>query len=248
MAYLGNAPVNGAFKKLDNISSSFNGVTTSFPLAVSTVAQSPGTAQNILISISGVLQEPQTAYTVSGSNIIFSEAPLATDTFFGVVLGHVGAVTTVTDDTISTAKIQDSAVTAAKLNSAAIKTINSASIIGYGDIVLQTPLVSGTNIKTVNSTSLLGSGNIATSYVPTSTAINKTLVPFEHCLVTAAGLTITLPTAVAGDEVAISVSDFTDTILARNGSTIVGVADDLVIDIANMTVTLRYVVSSWRIL
>ncbi len=41
-----------------------------------------------------------------------------------------------------------------------IKTINSASLLGSGDIKLQVPLVSGTNIKTINSASLLGSGNI----------------------------------------------------------------------------------------
>lgn len=42
-----------------------------------------------------------------------------------------------------------------------IKTINSSSILGSGDIALQEPLVSGTNIKTINSGSILGSGDIA---------------------------------------------------------------------------------------
>ena len=41
-----------------------------------------------------------------------------------------------------------------------IKTVNSTSLLGSGDIVLQTPLVSGTSIKTVNSASILGSGDI----------------------------------------------------------------------------------------
>jgi hypothetical protein len=47
-----------------------------------------------------------------------------------------------------------------------IKTINSASLLGSGDVELQPTLVSGTNIKTVNSTSLLGSGDIAISATP----------------------------------------------------------------------------------
>ena len=42
-----------------------------------------------------------------------------------------------------------------------IKTINTTSLLGSGDISLQTPLVSGTSIKTVNSNSLLGSGDVA---------------------------------------------------------------------------------------
>lgn len=41
-----------------------------------------------------------------------------------------------------------------------IKTINSTSLLGSGDIAVQTPLVSGTDIKTINDQSLLGSGNL----------------------------------------------------------------------------------------
>ena len=42
-----------------------------------------------------------------------------------------------------------------------IKTVNSNSLLGSGNIAVQPTLVSGTNIKTINSTSLLGSGNIS---------------------------------------------------------------------------------------
>jgi hypothetical protein len=42
-----------------------------------------------------------------------------------------------------------------------IKTVNSTSLLGSGDVAVQPTLVSGTNIKTVNSTTLLGSGDIA---------------------------------------------------------------------------------------
>lgn len=41
-----------------------------------------------------------------------------------------------------------------------IKTINSTSLVGAGDVVVQPTLVSGTNIKTINSLTLLGSGDI----------------------------------------------------------------------------------------
>ena len=41
-----------------------------------------------------------------------------------------------------------------------IKTVNSTSLLGSGNIAVQPTLVSGTNIKTVNGTSLLGSGDI----------------------------------------------------------------------------------------
>jgi len=42
-----------------------------------------------------------------------------------------------------------------------IKTINSNSLVGSGNVAVQDVLVSGTNIKTINTNSLLGSGNIS---------------------------------------------------------------------------------------
>lgn len=88
--YLGNQPLSGAFKKLDNIAAGFNGVQLTFALTSEATAVTAGTPQNLLISISGVLQEPGSAYYVAGSSIVFTEAPLATDTFFGVLMGNVG--------------------------------------------------------------------------------------------------------------------------------------------------------------
>lgn len=43
------------------------------------------------------------------------------------------------------------------------KTINSASILGAGDLAVQPTLVSGTNIKTINGSSILGSGDLTVS-------------------------------------------------------------------------------------
>jgi hypothetical protein len=41
-----------------------------------------------------------------------------------------------------------------------IKTINSTSLLGSGNVSVQPTLVSGTNIKTINGNSILGSGNL----------------------------------------------------------------------------------------
>jgi len=49
---------------------------------------------------------------------------------------------------------------AALVSGTNIKTVNSTTLLGSGDIAVQATLVSGTNIKTINSTSLLGSGDI----------------------------------------------------------------------------------------
>ena len=49
---------------------------------------------------------------------------------------------------------------AALVSGSNIKTVNSTSLVGSGDVAVQPTLVSGTNIKTINSISILGSGNI----------------------------------------------------------------------------------------
>lgn len=54
-----------------------------------------------------------------------------------------------------------------------IKTVNSTSLLGSGDVAVQPTLVSGTNIKTVNGISLLGSGDIA-SFLAKSTSVFTT--------------------------------------------------------------------------
>ena len=44
-----------------------------------------------------------------------------------------------------------------------IKTINSTSLLGSGDVAVQPTLLSGTNIKTINGSSILGSGDLVVS-------------------------------------------------------------------------------------
>jgi len=64
-----------------------------------------------------------------------------------------------------------------------IKTVNSTSLLGSGDVAVQPTLVSGTNIKTVNGNSLLGSGDVS---------IGPKLLGFRGILGTAAGTSITI--------------------------------------------------------
>ncbi len=56
-----------------------------------------------------------------------------------------------------------------------IKTINSNSILGSGDLAVQPTLVSGTNIKTINSNSVLGSGDLAVQETLSSGTNIKTI-------------------------------------------------------------------------
>ena len=102
MAYVGKAPSTGRYSILDDISSSFTGSTAGpFNLTVNGTAISPGNEANCIISVSGVVQEPQTAFIITGSQITFTSNPAASDTFFGVVLGDVFDIGTPTDSTVS---------------------------------------------------------------------------------------------------------------------------------------------------
>ena len=105
MPYIGKSPLHGNYSKLDSVSGSFDGSTTQFALTTNSIAVTPVTASAVIISINGVLQEPTTAYTVSGTNITFTSAPASTDTFFGVVMGEQLAIGTPSDASVTSAKL-----------------------------------------------------------------------------------------------------------------------------------------------
>ena len=87
MPYIGRDLNRGNYLKLDDISSSFNSSTKTFNLTVGGSAFTPGSAFSILVSVGGVIQEPESAYQVENSEITFANAPTAQDSFFCIALG-----------------------------------------------------------------------------------------------------------------------------------------------------------------
>ena len=108
MPYIGKRILQGSYKKLSDISGSFNGSTTTFTLQSAGENVSPQSEENCIISISGVIQEPGSAYTISGSQITFTGAPASSDTFFGVVLGDTLDIGTPSDSTVSASSLSSS--------------------------------------------------------------------------------------------------------------------------------------------
>jgi hypothetical protein len=86
----------------------------------------------------------------------------------------------------------------------------------------------------------------------TTTGSNKTLAVNEFCTVTSDGLTITLPASPAASAtVGVSIGgSFTNTTIGRNGQNIMGLAENLTIDRANVSVLFKYVDATrgWRII
>ena len=138
MAYIGTAPTDGQYTILDDIASSFNGSLTTFNLTSGGTAVTPQTDANALISISGVVQYTS-AYSISGSQITFSSAPLSTDNFSGRVLGDSRDIGTPTDGTVSSSSLSS---TFFMTNGQTFNNISIAS--GKNAMAVGTITVSGT--------------------------------------------------------------------------------------------------------
>ena len=107
MAYIGPEPKLGRNREVDDISSGFNGSTTAFTLAVSGSNVSPGTANDIIVSLGGVVQNPNQDFTIAGSTITFTTAPASGLSFFAVVLGQSvdSSVVTPADGSVTGTKL-----------------------------------------------------------------------------------------------------------------------------------------------
>ena len=81
MAYIGRDPAYGSFEKQ---SLTADGSTTTFTLNFTV-----GSTASIMVSVAGVLQEPETAYNIAsgGTQIVFTAAPESGDTVFLIFLG-----------------------------------------------------------------------------------------------------------------------------------------------------------------
>ena len=137
MAYIGKPPNTtgkdaGPSLKLDDISSGFNGNTKVFDLTVAGTSVDPH-VNNTQIYLSGVHQLPGTAYTLSGSQIVFTAAPSSSLSFHGAMIGDA-TLFTPNQDTIEPAAFTDNARTALSgslgVNGSLIRSLNATTISG----------------------------------------------------------------------------------------------------------------------
>jgi len=125
MPYLGNQPTSGGYHKLDNLTAS---ATDTYALTLGGSAYYPATANQLMVSLNGLIQAPQDSFTISGSNIVFASALSASDSIdFIMSFGDVYGIGTPADGTITDAKIQSMA--ASKLTGA-LPAIDGSALTG----------------------------------------------------------------------------------------------------------------------
>jgi len=146
MAYIGKTPDYGAFEKQ---SLTADGSTTTFSLNYTV-----GSTSSILVSVSGVVQEPTSAYSLTGggTSIVFSAAPEAGETVFVIFLGvafetatlATGAITGQTE--LATQAAEDDLLLIYDTDAASLKKITKANLSPVLSYVTRTATGDGSTI------------------------------------------------------------------------------------------------------
>ena len=107
MPYIGRDLTQGNYIKIDDLQSSFNGNTKTFNLTTGGNAFTPGSANALLVSLGGVIQEPIESYTVTNDQITFSNPPTASTSIFIIALGAAVSIGTPAEGTVTATKLAD---------------------------------------------------------------------------------------------------------------------------------------------
>jgi len=112
MPFIGTTPTQGFVSSFPKQSFTPDGSTTVF-----TLTNPVATANDLEVFVGNVRQEPTTAYTAAGTTLTMSEAPASGLNFYVINKSFAQVTTTPPVNSISTDKIVNSAVTAAKIDS-----------------------------------------------------------------------------------------------------------------------------------
>ena len=174
MPYIGRQLTQGNFIKLDDLQSQFNGTKTTFNLTTGNKSYTPGSANALLVSLGGVIQEVGTSFTVTNDQITFSNPPTADAQIFIIALGNSVSVGTPADGTVDATKLNTSFGEYTGVGTFIVAGIVSATSIrgsgalltgvSAGKFISETAGIStntsvGINTSTVDDNDLTGIGN-----------------------------------------------------------------------------------------
>ena len=118
MPFIGTQPDVGGYSVLDNLTAS---ATASYTLQKDSANFVPSSANQLLVSLNGVIQKPGTSFTVSGSTLTFSSALSSSDSIdFILAMGEPLLVGTPSDGAVNTTQLATNAVSTAKIASSAV--------------------------------------------------------------------------------------------------------------------------------
>ena len=210
---------------ISTLSPAFDGTTQNF-----TITNAPTNAQQIILSINGVVQKPNAGtstpsegFVLDGSTVKLSGAPSAGDSYHAVVMGSTVNIGTPSDNTVdtdilqnlsvSTAKIQDQAVTLDKLPHGTGSTDGKFLRANNGaDPTFET--VDLANLSASNLTSGTVPDARFPATLPAASAANLTSIPAGNLTGTVADARISTVTA----------SKLTGALPALDGSALTGVS------------------------
>ena len=127
MAYLGNTPQTGQYRKMDSLS--FDGSTNTFNITIDGVAFTPPTAYAMMVSLNNVILNPDVGFSVSGSTISFATPPAALTPFFGLIFGDTLYTGTPSDATVIDSKIAVGTISYDKFSTNTQATLTANQII-----------------------------------------------------------------------------------------------------------------------
>ena len=202
-----------------------NGVTLEFTLPEVAIEN------NLFIYIDGVYQS-KSGYNVSGTTVTFSSAPPNNSSIEMVLAAFVTtSVGVIPDNSVSTASLQNLSVTTGKIADNAVTLAKMADdSVGAAEI-----------IDDAVGAAAIASVPIAVGITTVVTATSLTATVNTAVYVSAATQTITLPASpTIGQRVIISVGNFTDTVVARNGSKIMSLDANFTMDAAYLSIQFIY--------
>ena len=118
MPFIGTQPDVGGYSVLDALTAS---ATASYTLQKGSANFSPSSANQLLVSLNGVIQKPGSSFTVSGSTLTFSSALASSDSIdFVLAMGEPLLVGTPSDGAVNTTQLATNAVSTAKIANNAV--------------------------------------------------------------------------------------------------------------------------------
>ena len=109
MPFIGTQPEVGGYSVLDALTAS---ATASYTLQLNSANFSPSSANQLLVSLNGVIQKPGSSFTVSGSTLTFSSALTSSDSIdFISAMGEPLLIGIPSDGTVTSAKLDTNAIT-----------------------------------------------------------------------------------------------------------------------------------------